>query len=149
MHSFPEPHAEGHLMTIRKRARWTVGICALVTAATVSSGMPAQAAASSSVWVDTGSPATRAGEALFNRSNGTHANKAWIDINDQTGDASSVRLHYKMSGSNRWNEAQADGGCGTSASINLRTGSFTIQYYVCVSTGTFTNKCSDTRSDHN
>jgi len=133
----------------RRNAGRALGISAVVAAATVGLSMPAEAAASSSVWVNTNG--TRAGEALFNRSNGTHANKAWFDVNDTKCDASPVHLYYKYitSGLTRWEEEVADGGCGTSEGFNLQSGHFSIKYYICVKTGLFTEKCSDTRSDSN
>jgi hypothetical protein len=136
-------------MKLQKTAGLTAGICTVVTAATVGLAIPAQAAASSSVWVNTGSPATRAGEALFHRSNGTHSNKAWFDVNDTKCDASPVFLYYSIDGSGRDVKQTQDGGCGTTAGINLQTGYFTIKYRICVKTGTFTSKCSEWRSDHN
>src|SRR3954447_9021273 len=95
----------GLLMMLRKRAGWTTaGICAVTAAATMGLAIPAQAAASSSVWVNTGDPATRAGEALFNRSNGTHGNKAWIDVNDTKCDAKPEDLYYTINGGHEIHE---------------------------------------------
>jgi hypothetical protein len=134
-------------MPLLKRAGRAGGIVALTLAALLGFATPALAAASSSVWVDT--DGTRAGEALFNRSNGTHGGKAWIDINDKKCDASSVYLYYKLDGESREREDKADGGCGTSAGVNLGSNYFTITYRVCVKTGVFSTKCSGWRSDHN
>jgi hypothetical protein len=129
----------------------SVGIMALVSAATLGLSLPAEAAASSSVWVNTGTPKTRAGEALFNRSNGTHGNKAWFDVNDTKCDASAVYLYYTFitEGVDREQKEVADGGCGSSAGFNLKSGYFKIKFRICVKTGTFTSKCSDERTDHN
>jgi hypothetical protein len=134
-------------MALQKRASLSAMVLVLTALFAVGMAVPAQAAASSSVWVDTSG--SRAAEALFNRSNGTHANKAWIDINDTKCDASPAILRFKISGEPQERSAKADGGCGTSAGVNLKTGYFTIKYRVCVKTGVFSEKCSDTRSDHN
>jgi hypothetical protein len=134
-------------MTWWKRTGSAAGVFALIAAAMLALSTPALAAASSSVWVDT--DGSRAAEALFNRSNGTHGNKAWIDINDTKCDASAAFLEYKLDGESRAREDKADGGCGTSAGVNLSTGYFTIKFRVCVHTGPFSQKCSGWRSDHN
>jgi hypothetical protein len=60
-----------------------------------------------------------------------------------------VYLYYSINGSAHETKIIADGGCGTTEGVNLSTGYFTIKYHICVKTGTFTSKCSDTRSDHN
>jgi hypothetical protein len=107
----------------------------------------AQAAASSSVWVDTGSPRTRAAEALFNRSNGTHGNKAWFDVNDTKCDANDVYVEYSINGGNHV-EKYNSGGCGTGKSYNLQTGRFAISFRVCVDDAGY-NTCSEWRGDNN
>jgi hypothetical protein len=109
---------------------------------------PALAAASSSVWVNTGTPKTRAGEALFNRSNGTHGNKAWFDVNDTKCDASPVYVEYSIN-ANNVKTAYSSGGCGTSKGINLQTGRFAISYRVCVDGTLWDNPCSQWRGDNN
>src|SRR4051794_2617550 len=134
-------------MAPKKRASFAGGVVALMTLVTIGMAVPAQAAASSSVWVDTNG--SRAAEALFNRSNGSHGNRAWIDINDTKCDASPAILRYKIGGEPQERSAKADGGCGTSAGVNLSTGYFTIKFKVCVKTGVFSEKCSEWRSDHN
>ena len=134
-------------MTWWKRTGSVVGVFAVVVATMVALATPALAAPSSSVWVDTNG--SRAAEALFNRSNGTHGNKAWIDINDVKCDASAAFLEYKLNGETRAREGKADGGCGTSAGVNLSTGYFTIKFRVCANASTFSRKCSEWRSDHN
>jgi hypothetical protein len=108
---------------------------------------PAQAAASSSVWVDTGSPKTRAVEALFYRSNGTHGNKAWFRVNDTKCDANDVYVEYRIDGGAN-TEKYNSGGCGTGKEHNLKTGRFAIVFRVCVDDAGF-NTCSEWRGDNN
>ncbi|MFI6457337.1 hypothetical protein ACIBF6_38000 [Streptosporangium amethystogenes] len=133
---------------IWKRAGMAFGVFSLVTVGTVSLAIPAQAAASSSAIVNTSG--TRAGEAFFNRSNGTHSNKAWIDLYDAKCDASPVYVQYKINGESRARTDTNDGGCGTTAGINLQTGAFNIEYRVCVDNSTILNDtCSGWKTDRN
>jgi hypothetical protein len=128
--------------------RRTTMIAAATGIATVSIVGPAQAAPSSSTWIDTGSPKTRAAEALFNRSNGTHSNKAWFDVNDTKCDANDVYVEYKINGEQDSTSKYNSGGCGTGKGYNLQTGRFAIVYRVCVDDAG-TNTCSGWRGDNN
>ena len=128
-----------------KRTALLVGAMGVAMAAAVE---PAMAAASSSVWVDTGKPKTRAAEALFNRSNGTHGNKAWFDLNDTKCDAAPVWVEYRIDNGDS-QKVYNSGGCGTSKGINLKTGHFAITYKVCVDGTLWNNPCSEWRGDNN
>ncbi|MFI6457348.1 hypothetical protein ACIBF6_38055 [Streptosporangium amethystogenes] len=133
---------------IWKRAGIALGVFSLVTVGTMSLTVPAQAAASSSVIANTNG--TRAAEAWFNRSNGTHSNKAWIDLYDAKCDASPVYLEYKLNNESRARTELNDGGCGTTAGVNIQTGAFNIKYRVCVDDSiVLSDSCSGWKSDHN
>ena len=129
--------------TLRKLAL-LVAVLGLTMVAVTGS---AQAAPSSSVWVDTGSPKTRAAEALFNRSNGTHGNKAWFDVNDTKCDANDVYVEYAINGGGTTLKYNS-GGCGTGKGHNLQTGGFAISFRVCVDDAG-RNTCSGWRGDNN
>ncbi|MFI6457347.1 hypothetical protein ACIBF6_38050 [Streptosporangium amethystogenes] len=107
---------------------------------------PAQAAASSSVIVNT--DGTRAAEAWFNRSNGTHANNAWFDVYDAKCDANDVYVEYTINGDADRTKKYNSGGCGTTRGFNLRTGQFAISYRVCVDDAG-PNTCSEWKGDSN
>jgi hypothetical protein len=107
----------------------------------------AQAAASSSVWVNSGNPSSRGAEALFNRSNGTHGNNAWFEVNDTKCDANDVYVEYSINAGSRTTKYNS-GGCGTSKSYNVGTGHFAVSYRVCVDDAG-PNTCSGWRGDNN
>ena len=132
---------------MKRVLRRVVPVLAVVGLAMVAVPGSAQAAASSSVWVDTGSPKTRAAEALFNRSNGTHGNNAWFDVNDTKCDANDVYVEYAINGGSTKTKYNS-GGCGTGKGYNLQTGHFAISYRVCVDDAGF-NTCSGWRGDNN
>jgi hypothetical protein len=133
---------------LRRKAAM-LGVLALLVASTltvVAPPAPALAAASSSAIVYTNG--TRAGESFFNRSNGTHSNKAWFDVYDAKCDASSVYVEYEINAGDRQHK-ENEGGCGTTKGFNLQTGYFAIVYRTCVNDSFGNHPCSGWRADHN
>jgi hypothetical protein len=134
-------------MVVNRVLRRIVPVAAVVGLAMVAVPGSASAAASSSVWVNTGSPKTRAAEALFNRQDAAHANKAWFVVNDTKCDANDVYVEYAINGGSTTTKYNS-GGCGTSKSYNLQSGHFAISFRVCVDDAGF-NTCSEWRGDNN
>jgi hypothetical protein len=135
----------------RKRKLTMAALLALAAAGTLTvvAPSPALAAASSSAIANTNG--TRAAEAFFNRRNGTHGNRAWFDVYDAKCDAEPVLVQYDLTSLPGGLESSLnDGGCGTTAGVNLPTGYFTIKYRACVQDGgPFTNDtCSNWVYDH-
>ncbi|MGI5268555.1 hypothetical protein ACQEUU_05345 [Nonomuraea sp. CA-218870] len=133
---------------LRKRIGPVLAAASLAAAGVLVLEAPAQAASSHAI-VKTGG--TRAGEVWFNRADGSHGNNAWFDLYDAKCDAEPVYVYWKYvtDGLSKWNTNSNDGGCNTTAGFNLKSGSFTIEYKVCVDDGVFSDTCSGTVRDRN
>lgn len=129
-----------------RKALKPIVVMAMAGAVAVVVPWSASAAASSSAIVNTSD--TRAGEAFFNRPNGTHGSNAWIDVYDAKCDAHSVYVYFEVPG---WppdgRRFTNDGGCGTTSGVNIAPGQ-TIQYKVCVDVQLGNDPCSGWKTDH-
>jgi hypothetical protein len=128
--------------------RMVVSALLALAAATLAVVAPTVASAAASTHGIAYTNGTRAAEGWFNRRNGTHGNRAWIDLYDAKCDANSVHVLYKLNGEWRTNQLTNDGGCGTTAGFNMPTGYFTIEYKVCVNDSAISDTCSNWINDH-